>query len=68
MRQDGPVTLYIAESIDDPGAWTVEAYDNDGGVEQAVFYGQHAADRAREYAAWKYPAKVKPEWTPAISK
>lgn len=37
-----------------PEEWAVEAIDDDGGIEMAVFSGPEAEVRALEYAAWKY--------------
>ena len=52
-----PLEIYIAERRDTSGAWTVEAIDpEDGAIEQAIFIGPEAEQRAREYAAWKYRA------------
>lgn len=31
------------------GAWTVETIDDDGGIEQAIFDGPNAEERARAY-------------------
>lgn len=38
------------------GTWTVEAIDGEGGIEQAIFAGPLAEDRARDYAAHRYGA------------
>lgn len=45
----------VAESTSTPGEWRVEFIDHDseGEVEVALFLGQKAEQRAREYAAWK---------------
>lgn len=47
----------IGERRDTPGAWTVEAIETggDGAVFQAIFIGPEAEQRAREYAAFKFP-------------
>jgi hypothetical protein len=34
--------------------WTVEAIDDDGGIEQAIFIGPRAEVRARHYAVSAY--------------
>jgi hypothetical protein len=44
----------VAERKDSPGAWTVEAIDMDGGIEQAIFAGPKARERAEAYAAFQY--------------
>ena len=47
-----PILDYeICEDKLNPGDWRVE-YDNDS-CETAIFVGQRAEERAREYAAWK---------------
>lgn len=38
------------------GAWNVEAIDDDGSIEQAIFAGPSAENRARRYAATEYRA------------
>lgn len=38
--------INLAERKDAPGAWTVEAVDEDGGVEQSIFAGPKAYERA----------------------
>ena len=37
-----------------PGAWTVEAIDDEGGIEQAIFAGPLAQERAHDYLAYRY--------------
>jgi hypothetical protein len=37
------------------GAWNVEAIDGDGAIQQAIFAGPSAEERARRYAAMEYP-------------
>lgn len=44
----------IAERELTHGVWGVEAIDTDGGVEQAIFLGPKAEERAREYASRRY--------------
>lgn len=44
----------IAERELTRGVWDVEAIDTDGGVEQAIFLGPKAEERAREYASRRY--------------
>lgn len=34
--------IEVAERIDDPGAWTVEAIGSDGEIFQAIFLGPDA--------------------------
>jgi hypothetical protein len=38
------------------GAWNVEAIDEDGSIEQAIFAGPNAEKRARRYAEFQYAA------------
>lgn len=45
--------MIVAASENIPGAWVVERIDDDGGIEQAVFIGPLARDRAFEYANLK---------------
>ncbi len=44
----------IAERELTRSVWDVEAIDTDGGVEQAIFLGPKAEERAREYASRRY--------------
>jgi hypothetical protein len=44
----------VVERRDMPGAWTVEVIDDDGGIEQAIFLGPRANQRAQEYAKHFY--------------
>lgn len=37
-----------------PGIWAVEAVDDDGGIEQALFAGRDPEKAAREFAEWRY--------------
>jgi hypothetical protein len=48
--------IAVAECVDDPGAWTVEAIDtgSEGEIYQAIFAGPNAEQRARDYAVWIY--------------
>lgn len=45
--------MIVAASENIPGAWVVERIDDDGGIEQAVFIGPLARDRAFEYVYLK---------------
>jgi hypothetical protein len=47
-------SVEVAERKDSPGAWTVEAIDNDGGIEQAIFAGPKARERAEAYSRFQY--------------
>ena len=38
----------------DSEAWTVEAIDDEGSIEQAIFYGPQAERRAKAYAIAAY--------------
>ena len=42
--------------IGQPDTWNVEAVDDDGSIEQAIFAGPNAETRAREYAGQIYGA------------
>ena len=53
-EQTEAYSVEIAERKDAPGAWTVEAIDSDGGIEQAIFAGPKARDRAERYARFQY--------------
>jgi hypothetical protein len=44
----------VAARFGSPGAWSVEAIDDDSGIEQAIFIGPSAEERAREYARHRY--------------
>ena len=44
----------LEERKDAPGAWTVEAIDSDGGIEQAIFAGPMARERAESYRQHQY--------------
>lgn len=46
----------VAPRRDSDGAWNVEAIDDDGSVEQAIFVGPDAEKRARRYAEHQYRA------------
>lgn len=37
----------------EPGVWSVEHIDDDGGIEQVIFIGQSAERRCREYAGFR---------------
>jgi len=47
-------SVEVAERKDAKGAWTVEAIDSDGGVEQAIFAGPRSRERAEAYARLQY--------------
>lgn len=36
----------------EPGVWSTEIIDEDGGIEQAIFIGPRAEQRALDYAAF----------------
>jgi len=42
----------------EPGVWSVEKIDDDGGIEQAIFIGPGAERRCREYAALDAAAAI----------
>lgn len=44
----------IGERRGAPGAWNVEAIDEEGSIEQAIFLGPKAEERAHDYAAHRY--------------
>lgn len=44
----------VAERKDWPNAWGVEAIDDDGGIELAIFDGPRARERAEAHAAAAY--------------
>ena len=50
------VEVNIAPRRGAEGAWNVEAIDDDGSIEQAIFAGPNAEARARRYADWEYRA------------
>jgi hypothetical protein len=47
-------SVEIAERKDAVGAWTVEAIDDDGSIEQAIFAGPKSRERAEAYARFQY--------------
>ena len=47
-------SVEIAEKTDSHGAWTVEAIDDDGSIEQAIFAGPKARERAEAYVRSQY--------------
>lgn len=53
--------IEVAERIDNPGTWTVEAIGSDGEIYQALFMGPDAEERAREYAEMKYSFSTEPQ-------
>lgn len=53
--------IEVAERIDNPGAWTVEAIGSDSEIYQALFMGPDAEQRAREYAELKYSFSTEPQ-------
>lgn len=44
----------IFERSGEPGVWSVERIDEDGGIEQAIFIGPDAEARARAYSSAVY--------------
>jgi hypothetical protein len=52
----------------EPGVWSVEKIDDDGGIEQAIFIGPGAERRCRKYAAFDAAAAVDgdAQWNAAI--
>jgi uncharacterized protein YaeQ len=52
----------------EPGVWSVEKIDDDGGIEQAIFIGPGAERRCRKYAALDAAAAVDgdAQWNAAI--
>ena len=48
--------VIVAQRVDDPGIWTVEAiaFGSEGEVYQALFIGPDAERRARDYARFAY--------------
>jgi len=53
-QSDYEVNIAPRRGVD--GAWNVEAIDDDGGIEQAIFAGPGAEQRARKYAEGQYSA------------
>ena len=49
-------SVSVAEAMEVPGCWVVDALDSDNACLRAVFDGPDAEERAREYARWKYGA------------
>jgi len=47
-------SVSVAEAMEVPGCWVVDARDSDNALLRAVFDGPDAEQRAREYARWKY--------------
>jgi hypothetical protein len=49
------LSIETVERRDAPGAWTVEAIEEqEGRIFQTTFHGPDSKERAREYARWKY--------------
>lgn len=44
----------VFERQGEPGVWSVEYIDDDGGIEQAVFIGHNAENRCRVFASAYY--------------
>ncbi len=44
----------LAERENMPGVWTVEAIDHEGAIEQALFVGPKAHERAEAYRNFQY--------------
>lgn len=51
------IEVNIAPRRGAEGAWNVEAIDDDGSIEQAIFAGPDAEDRARRYAESEYATR-----------
>jgi hypothetical protein len=47
-------SVSVAEAMEIPGCWVVDARDSENALLRAVFDGLDAEQRAREYARWKY--------------
>jgi hypothetical protein len=47
-------SVEVVECKDAAGAWTVEAIDSDGGIEQAIFAGPKSRERADAYVRFQY--------------
>ena len=45
---------HVSERLDEQGAWGVETYDDDGGVELKLFRGANARERAVQFAKIKF--------------
>ena len=50
----GPLEVRLFPDRLDPRDWRVEAFDEDGGCEIAVFSGPNAEGRARRFAKAEY--------------
>ena len=59
------LVVEVAERLDAPGVWTVEAVDEgpEGEVYQALFAGPDAEEAAYEYARFKYGLPSSPTST-----
>ena len=55
-HEPAPYDVSVEPRRNAPGAWTVEAIDDDGGIEQAIFVGPLAEDRANDFARHRYGA------------
>ena len=53
------VTVQVEEVKGRPGIWCVEATASGGVVQQAMFVGPEARERAAEYAEMKYGLKAR---------
>jgi hypothetical protein len=49
-----PIEVNIQPRNGAPYAWTVEAIYEDGAIEQAIFIGPNAAERARGHVRQQY--------------
>jgi hypothetical protein len=49
MTDERPRDLTVFEDLEQAGAWRVEWFDSDGAGYIAVFVGQSAEERARDY-------------------
>lgn len=59
-NQPRGLEVEVAERMDAPGNWTVEAVDtgSEGEIYQAIFIGPQARERALDYARWMYGLDV----------
>jgi hypothetical protein len=54
IAREAKLEVNIAPRKGTQGAWNVEAIDEDGSIEQAIFAGPNAESRARKYADCVY--------------
>ena len=50
----------VVEDTENPGDWRVEAMDEDGEMEIAIFHGREARSMAEQHAALQYGWRPKP--------